>query len=126
MLQELTGTCDPSNPYVNSLINGPIGSTVGPENAALPLCGVTDLSTSLKNAWRPEIDGPLYVDGCRLTWHTRATACDLLENLGMLFVTGDSLTRQVAQALLMILTGDYRTGAVLHMSSVNRSECQCE
>ena len=127
MLRELTGTCDPAYPYVDALVNGPVGSVgVGPENAALPLCTEAQFAAALRRAVRPEMDGPLYVDGCRLTWFTRAVACDLVERLGILVVSGDSLTRQIGQGMLMILTGDYRTGAVLHLPGEYRNTCQCD
>ena len=50
----------------------------------------------------------------------------MVERTGMLYISGDSLTRQVAQALLGVLSGDYRTGSALQLEGNDRDRCACD
>ena len=127
MLREITSQCDRQYPYSESIVNGPVGGEdPGPENSALPLCNPQQLAAALRRARRPVLDGPFYVDGCRLKWYTSMEACDLIERANFLFISGDSLTRNVAQAMVGVLSGDYRTGSALHLPADLREGCVCE
>ena len=55
---------------------------------------------------------PLTLPGCALRWFTPPEACDLIARAGHLVLIGDSLSRHIATALHLILSGNYVSGAI--------------
>lgn len=55
---------------------------------------------------------PIAQEPCQLAWYSSQQACDILHQYSLVWWSGDSLTRQQTQALLMLLTNDMRFGGI--------------
>lgn len=62
---------------------------------------------------RSEFDGP-FLPSCPVTWFGKNEACKGLRELGRILFVGDSLMRQLAQTIWMIILDDYANGATQH------------
>jgi hypothetical protein len=69
------------------------------------------VQASISGGQRPVFDGAFRLardcgpGGAR--WYSPSEACDVVARSGVLVMTGDSLTRQLAQALLTVMVGNY-------------------
>lgn len=111
----------------------PVGtrfSSPPPTTASNFSCTAKDLSVALSGASRAEPafsrskraagdgqpDGALRLGGpahCALYWLNPTAACAALERIGGIVFIGDSLARQLAQGLALILSGNFAVGSLL-------------
>ena len=79
--------------------------------------------------WRKlnNYQGVWQVDNCELKWFLPHEACDLIGSVGKLSFKGDSLIRQLACGLGVVLSGNYRSGGLSRRAPREFLEaCQCE
>ena len=79
--------------------------------------------------WRKlnNYQGVWQVENCELKWFLPDEACDLIGSIGKISFKGDSLIRQLACGLGVVLSGNYRTGGLPRGTPLKYLEsCQCE
>ena len=72
---------------------------------------------------RPDWDAPFRVRGCKFDWYSPRQVCAILEQAGQIIMIGDSLSRHLAQSLMILAAGDYVRGGML---DVAQPECVCD
>ena len=107
-----------------------VGGRVGVRVAGAPSCiavdapWCADLPTAItEHGGRSSWDAPFRIHGCNLRWYSRQVACDLLQSSGHVIMWGDSLTRQLVQGLLIVLTGNATRGG---MTDRAPKICRCD
>ena len=94
------------------------------------VCSARDIFLATRSmSGREARDGRFHIGGCsNIKWVTASEACNALQDIGGLALHGDSLTRHLTQALLVILTGD--VAGALNATTTATDEgyhsCACE
>ena len=84
---------------------------------------------AVATGWRKvnNFQGLWQVDDCELKWFLPHEACDLIGSVGKIILNGDSLIRQLTVGISVVLSGNYRTGALSKSAPSEYLEaCQCE
>jgi hypothetical protein len=96
--------------------------TKAPNRKARPSC----------NSAQEVIDSvayPIAQEPCQIAWYSRQQVCDILHQYSLVWWSGDSLTRQQTQGLLMLLTNDLRFGGIPLKEQLSQSsyeQCGCD
>lgn len=109
----------------------------------LPICdSVSSLLQSLRDGQRhpfevnqtsieninPFTDRSSFVPfGCKFRWYKAEEICDVLASYSSIFLLGDSLTRHLAQGLMVLLTSNLKHGAFPPLSApIIYRDCKCD
>jgi hypothetical protein len=102
----------------------------------VPLEQCPDIESSIQRVVRPTRAPdaapaaflPVAFPGCRLKWYTQQEACATIARQGHLVLIGDSLVRHISNALLSILSGNYKYGMVRNAQETASvwGECACD
>lgn len=85
----------------------------------LPVCkSSSELLASLKQGHRVQIEDANYFEpaGCTFEWYSQDMTCDILSRYSTMHIVGDSISRHHQQAMLMLLTQDWKFGALPRLS----------
>lgn len=124
----------------DQLVNRPWSLHANTYNHTLPLCTNTnDLLASLRRGVRVSTSSNssfgsftgtsvFAPHGCSYHWFSADEACSALSRFSRVYYVGDSLVRHTAQALIGILSGDWRFGALPRLSGAQglTANCNCD
>jgi hypothetical protein len=103
-------------------------SPVTPYCPALPVCtSRTELLPSFAlGSRRAGFGEPFCFHSCRPRWLSRSRICAVLAEYESVAFLGDSLVRQLHQALMMLVTGDMHMGSIKSWEVDDAETCACE
>jgi hypothetical protein len=81
---------------------------------------------AVRDGYRSGTDGPFQVKGCQVQWYSPEEACRVIKESGGLALVGDSLMRDIAVALLLILSGDYESATSWRTSRFDMLFVNCD